>query len=308
MVACQHHHSKVLFGMDGYSIIECADCGLRKSSPVPSPEQIENVYGKNFYSKEECARFSPVLEIIIRLFRVLRAFELSYFYHPERILDVGCGRGLMLYYLKKYFKATYVVGTQFSPAVINHARKKYGLELKRGRLQENAETIKGQLDCISFWHVLEHIDDVDGDIELSRVLLRNNGLLLVEVPNSESFSQRLLKASWMGWDIPNHLTHFTPTSLSNLLKRHNFKIIKKNYFSFEYSIFFSIQSFLNKISAKKNMLYNFFLINTKNKNFSMEILAHLILAIIVAPCVFFLNMSLYNSAKGECLHYVAQKL
>ena len=308
MALCQHRHFNRLFVINNYTIVECNDCGMRKTSPVPSPEQIEDTYSEKFYSKKNSARFIPVAELLVKLFRFLRAFEIVHLYRPDKVLDVGCGRGLMLHYLKKYFKVNYVTGTQFSQTVIDYAKRNYDIELKKGELRENIDSIETELDFISFWHVLEHIDNVDHNIELCRCLLRDSGLLLIEVPNSESFSQRLLKTSWMGWDIPNHLSHFTPASLANLLERHGFKIVGKNYFSLEYSIFTSIQSFLNWISGKHNLLYNSIFVDKKNKRFSIEVFAHLILVAVLMPWAFFINIVLYNNVKGECIHYVAQKI
>lgn len=306
MLTCNHSNSKQLHFTNGYSIVQCENCGFRKTLPVPSREEIEEVYNKEFYSGSDSRRFGIIGEIMIRFFRFLRALKIAMFYAPKRVLDIGCGRGLMLYYLKRYFGASYVIGTQYSDSAIEYA-KKLGVEVKKGDLSNNIHAMEKDLDIICFWHVLEHIDDVNLYIELSYNLLKKNGKLLVEVPNSDSFSQKITGGSWMGWDPPNHLTHFTPDSLSMLLKKHGFKIINKRYFSAEYSIFTTIQSFLNKISGKWNLFYNFLLIGDKKPRLSLEIIRHILLASALTPFAFFINLILYNSKRGEIIHYVAEK-
>lgn len=307
MLKCQHTNSKQLHFANGYSIVQCESCGFRKTYPMPLPEDMEEVYDKEFYSIKDSRRFGITGEIVVRFFRFMRALKIAMCYVPKRILDIGCGRGLMLYYLKKYFRASYVVGTQYSNAAIAYAREKLGIEVKRGDLGDNYSDIEKELDMICFWHVLEHIDDVDLYIELSYRLLKKNGKLLIEVPNSSSFSQKITGGLWMGWDIPNHLTHFTPDSLSMVLERHGFEVIKKRYFSAEYSTFTTVQSFLNKISGKWNVFYNSLLIGNKKSRLSLGIIGHILLALALIPFAFFVNLILYNSKYGEIIHYVAKK-
>lgn len=307
MQTCNHTNLEQLYFTNGYYIVQCRNCGLRKTLPIPSPEEIEKIYNREFYFNDDSRRFGTIGETMVRFFRFSRALKIAMFYGPKRILDVGCGRGLMLYYLKKYFGTSYVIGTQYSEQAIEYARNKLGVEVKKGEIGNNLHTIEKNLDIVCFWHVLEHIDDVDLYIQLSYKLLRKGGKLLIEVPNSESFSKKLTGGWWMGWDTPNHLTHFTPNSLARLLEKYNFKIIKKRYFSVEYSTFTTVQSFLNKFSGKWNVFFNSLLIKKKKSRLSLEIISHILLILALTPLALFANLLLCNSKWGEIIHYVAQK-
>lgn len=306
-MTCKHKDKSLLFSIDSFSVVECKKCGIRKISPLPPENEIEVFYAGKFYCGGDSRRFSLVFEILVRFFRFLRALEIAKFGDVGRVLDVGCGRGLMLFYLKKYFGVSYVTGTQFSDLAIRNIREKFGIEIKKGRLEDNIIDIEGEFDVICFWHVLEHIDNVDSAIYLSRNFLSLCGKLLIEVPNSESFSKKLTGASWLGWDLPNHLTHFTPESLEELLKKYNFRIVKKKFFSLEYSIFTTLQSFLNKIYGRENIFYKSFLVN-KNKSFNfIEVVLHVLSAMALLPAAVILNFIFYKSKKGEVIHYVAVK-
>lgn len=307
MQTCNHSNLEQLYFTNGYYIVQCINCGLRKTFPIPSPEEIEKTYNREFYSDNDSRRFGVIPELFVKFFRFLRALKIAMFYGSKRILDVGCGRGLMLYYLKKHFGALYVIGTQYSDPAIEYARNKLGVEVKKGNLGNNLHAIEKNLDIICFWHVLEHIDDVDLYIKLSYNLLKKGGKLLIEVPNSESFSKKLTGGSWMGWDTPNHLTHFTSDSLIRLLKKYNFKIIKKRYFSAEYSTFTTVQSFLNKFSGKWNVFFNSLLIKKKKSWLFPEIIGHILLILTLTPLALFVNLLLCNSKWGEIIHYIAQK-
>lgn len=307
MSRCPHENARLLYSVNGYSIIECTLCGLRKTRSIPSYEELQKIYNQEFYSSKDSRRFGSLGEALVRFFRFLRASGIARAYAPKRILDVGCGRGLMLYFLKKYFGATYVAGTQYSDSAIKYAKERLGIEVKKGDLKDIFPSLEKDLDLICFWHVLEHIDDVDTYLDLSCKLLRTGGNLLIEVPNSDSFSRRLTGSSWLGWDPPNHLTHFTPESLTLLLEKHGFRIIKRSYFSFEYSIFTTVQSFLNKISGRRNLLFNSLLTGKKEKTPASSLAGHLLIALLITPLAIVTNLILYKSKKGEVIHLVARK-
>ncbi|MBI4845315.1 MAG: class I SAM-dependent methyltransferase [Candidatus Omnitrophica bacterium] len=308
MLDCDHSCSEKLFFVNGYNIVFCKKCGFRKTFPIPKRQDLADIYDKNFYSGNDSRRFGDIGEMLVRFFRFLRAFKAALFYFPKRVLDVGCGRALMLYYLKKYFKAEYVIGTQYCSASIAYAKKKFGIDVKKGELADNIGSIEKNLDLICFWHVLEHIDDVETYIKLSYQLLKKGGKLLIEVPNSESFSAKISKNGWMGWDTPNHLTHFTPDSLAGLLENNGFKIFKKKYFSAEYSVFTTMQSLLNKISGEWNYFYKSLLVGKDKQEFSAKFIGYFLLAVCLAPLAIIANLIFYNSRQGEVIHYVAEKV
>jgi SAM-dependent methyltransferase len=58
--------------------------------------------------------------------------------------------------------------------------------------------------------------------EAHRVLV-NGGKLLVAVPNIDSLPYRWFGKHWFGLDLPRHLTHFTPQTLSLMLERCSFQ-------------------------------------------------------------------------------------
>lgn len=62
--------------------------------------------------------------------------------------------------------------------------------------------------------------------------LKRDGLIVVDVPNYEGTDACKTWENWKGWQLPFHLYHFTPGTLTALLARHGFRTIRtKDYLS-----------------------------------------------------------------------------
>ena len=56
--------------------------------------------------------------------------------------------------------------------------------------------------------------------------LKDDGALLIAVPNNASADARHYGADWAAWDVPRHLWHFNPDTMRLFAQKHGFKIIK----------------------------------------------------------------------------------
>jgi 2-polyprenyl-3-methyl-5-hydroxy-6-metoxy-1,4-benzoquinol methylase len=89
------------------------------------------------------------------------------------------------------------------------------------------------LDVVSMWHVLEHVPDLNERIIIVSNLLKDNGTIIIAVPNLNSPDAKKYKKYWAALDVPRHLYHFTHQSLSNLLAKHNLKIVHAEPMKFD---------------------------------------------------------------------------
>jgi len=69
--------------------------------------------------------------------------------------------------------------------------------------------------------VLEHFPDPQTVIELSRLLLKNNGLLVIVTPDTGSLSACILKTHWNHYN-KEHLVYYNRKNIQLHLKRNNF--------------------------------------------------------------------------------------
>ena len=299
---CKNENSRIILETRSHNLFECLSCGLinavKKEEKNIKPEEIYI----NYYKKEKVNRFGGLMEFIVKIFRFIRACRI-FILKPKAksILDIGSGRGWMLYFLKNYFGYGRTAGTQISENAYNFSKEKLKLEIYNKDLLELS--LGDKFDVITMWHILEHVEKPEEYIQRIYELLDNDGLLFIEVPNFNSWARVLTGKYWLALDLKHHLTFFTYSSLTNLLKKYNFKIKKIRTFSLEYSTFTSTQSIVNLITKSDSYFFEWL----QNKNFNLKIIWHIFLFILLfLPCLI-INLFLYFSKNGEVLTIIAQK-
>lgn len=235
----------------GFAVWTCPDCGLGRTLPAPSAAEIAKWYPESYYGKEN-VRFNPVFESLTRLFQRRRAAVIFNRVPRGPVLDVGCGRGWLLYFLREAGYEPH--GLEFSDTAAWHARNRLGLEVLTCDFLEGPHQ-RDRFNAVVFWHVLEHLPKPSETLARTRELLRPGGLVAVAVPNYESLQARLFGRHWFHLDVPRHYFHLGPRTLEALLTRHGFRIVQADHFCFEQNPFGWLQSFYNLFGFSHNLLY-----------------------------------------------------
>jgi hypothetical protein len=71
----------------------------------------------------------------------------------------------------------------------------------------------GQWAAVVFWHSLEHLRDAAHAVDRACALLAPRGVLLIAVPNLDSWQARLFGDRWFHLDLPRHLVHLPASAL-----------------------------------------------------------------------------------------------
>lgn len=256
----------------------------------------------NYYQKENAYRFGVIIEQVVKIFRFMRAWKVHTLKPKgKRILDIGSGRGWMLYFLRKYFNYDRTAGTQIANNAYRFSKEKLKLEIYNKDLLELFTGEK--FDIITILHVLEHVENPEKYVKKMFELLEERGLLFIEVPNFNAWTRKLTGKHWLSLDPKYHRTFFTPESLISLLEKYNLKIKKIRTFSLEYSTFTSTQSILSLITNSDSYFFE----TLQNKNFNLKFVRHAFIFILLfLPCLF-INLCLSFSKSGEVITIIAQK-
>ncbi len=134
----------------------------------------------------------------------------------ESILDIGCDAG---YFLSLFDDNILRTGIDPSLDACKTAEKKYGLKTVCATIK-SFET-NSEYDLICMRHLLEHILDINSELQIVRKLISKNGYLFIEAQNLENCDKQVLPYFYL-----EHFYYFMPDTITMLLEKNGFEIIK----------------------------------------------------------------------------------
>ena len=96
-------------------------------------------------------------------------------------------------------------------------------EAHRGFFPDLALDLVARFDVVSMCHYLEHTLDIRAELDAAALVLKEGGLLFIEVPDPQSIFARLMGRWWMPWFQPQHLQIVTTDTMSALLEEAGFE-------------------------------------------------------------------------------------
>jgi len=219
-----------------FSILRCRSCGLVRTEPRLTNAAFELCYRHDYWGRTN----AESLDWVRRDQRHRTGF-LSRFRAGGSVLDVGCGLGLFLRALDPAHWNRYGVEPMSMP--YQEAARWLGPD----RISRSELTVAGlpaeQFDVVTFWDSLEHLSDPRPALDEAFRLLRPQGLVLVSLPNFESYQARHFREDWFELSVPYHLYHYTPASVTRLLETCGFRVLllengesRVNYHSLKHSL------------------------------------------------------------------------
>ena len=219
-----------------FKVVQCQNCGLIYVNPRPSEDEIGKFYPNTYSWKETLTAKSKITKLIRRLEKIYRYHLLHYETSKVvkvakrktgKLLDVGCGAGDRLDIFRQLGFDTY--GVEISSSA-EYARGHFGLNVKQGDLFE-ANYPNSFFDIITLHNVLEHTHNPQKVIRELRRILKEDGIVVIQVPNTDSIQSKLFKKRWAAVDVPRDLYYFNSNIIPRLLEKQGLVIIKIDYFT-----------------------------------------------------------------------------
>ena len=226
------HAGTLVDRVNGFDVVECRTCGFKHVLPLPSEEELREVYRHEYYLREKPDYLARVAEDAAWWREVwddrYAVFESELPAGRRRVLDVGSGPGSFL--ARGLERGWQALGIEPATRAAEQARA-LGLTVVDGFLTPELARELPRFDVVHMSEVLEHVPDPRSTLALAHALLASGGLVCVSVPNDYNPLQRALRAvrGFAPWWLapPHHLNYFDFDALGSLLERAGFDVLQR---------------------------------------------------------------------------------
>ncbi len=208
---------------NGLEILICPDCSLawRVSFDLPD-DYYDTVEVDNQNSKKKKRERNTFDQID----------TLRKFLPPDNIYDLGSGDGTFLTALKERGYKN-CVGLEPGENGLRISKQR-GLNVFQGKINDLTKVVNGKkIKGATLFHLLEHLSDPRETLKIIRSNLTENGVLVMETPNSTAPIQRITNHK-NHLVYPEHLFYWNKKSLIKLLDQSGYQIIVIKYRSFDW--------------------------------------------------------------------------
>jgi SAM-dependent methyltransferase len=211
---------------DKFDLYRCPDCNFIFTQGYPDEGEIGTFYDSADYISHEDNAHGMINSIYrkardLMLFRKRKMIEKRTGMTKGRLLDIGCGTGHFAGMMQR--SGWIVKGIEKNKKAREFGRSRFGLNIIE---PEKLSTLpeKG-FDCITLWHVLEHLHDPFKFAREIKRLLNPKGFVIIALPNSASSDSSYYKENWAAFDVPRHLWHFDMSTFRKFCERTGFTIV-----------------------------------------------------------------------------------
>lgn len=259
---------EMMFGFrDIFTYFQCSQCNCLQIKEIPP--DISKYYPEKYYSFEPVEELRNPLKNLLKKMRDSYAIfnkgilgKLLFILYPNeklrtlyktninkqsRILDVGCGSGLLLYSLKNIgFHSLLGI----DPYINKDIRYENGLTI----LKKSVFQITEKWDLIMFNHSFEHISNPIETLQQCSELLNNGGVCLIRIPTVSSYAWNYYKANWVQLDAPRHFFLYSIDSINLLTQQSELRLEEIVFDSFEFQ-FWGSEQYLRDIPLRAENSY-----------------------------------------------------
>ena len=199
--------NNVFYANNNYlDYVKCIGCGLIYMNPAPTPDMVAR-------------GFSGEDKVLIEYFQIISKYKTTVpertdptkddklrdifaYKRSGRLLDVGCSVGDFLHKAKYHYE---VEGLEVNPHTAKIAEMHFKIHKQ---FVANLE-MSGDLDIVTLNQILYGISDPVGLLKDIRKVLKDDGILYINTPNSDSFAMELFRGR------VNHLYGYTTLNVFN---------------------------------------------------------------------------------------------
>ena len=202
-----------------FPVVICRECGLCFLDPQPGPAEYRHYYQDN-----------KVNQIISDRVKVLekKRYQLNYVRwfakhavipFNAKILDIGCGRGTFLHFLRNA-GYTDLAGLEISPRAARAAQTQFALKVYPEDIF-SATLPRESFDAVTAIAFLEHMNNPKSAVRQIAAFLKPAGMVYFVTPEIRGMNFRSKFFKFV------HTHYFSPLTLQSILEQCGFEVVAK---------------------------------------------------------------------------------
>lgn len=211
------------------TLVRCNKCTLVYQNPRPTPSEMGVHYPDEYESynyDQDTKQASWMLKKAFNVGLIKRARTVTKVKPTGRLLDIGCSTGLFLSWMRENSKLD-PHGVEISEHAAKIARDVYKLNVKTGTLEQVAFP-DAYFDVVTMWDVFEHLHDPSQTLREIRRILKPDGVIVLRIPNIDSWDAKIFRPTWAGLDAPRHTYVFGRKTIAEMLTKEGFYVEDMN--------------------------------------------------------------------------------
>lgn len=230
------------------TIVDCKICGHRQMYPLLSEDELQEEYDedKTVHAMTQASDMEAMRTKFSEWTKIHADMYWEKLQRHSKVLNLGSGYGFLEEELNKREKKNFIIeGVEIG---------KYRLDNYVGGTvhtinfltEEIPDDMKQKYDLVMALHLLEHINEPVKYLKNIKPLLRENGEIIIEVPNLNSYLCELSPEYKEFFYLYEHVSYFTAETLSCVLEKAGYTV--ENVYSKEV---YSIENHINWIRTGK---------------------------------------------------------
>lgn len=137
----------------------------------------------------------------------------------SRIIDVGCGSGILLHIL---YEGGFRNLLGVDPFIVKDMVYSNGLTIRKTYIHD----VTGEYDLIMYHHSYEHAWDAQAVLRSTLRLLRKGGWCIIALPTVSSYAWKHYGVDWVQLDAPRHFYLHSRKSMNQLARDTGFEVVR----------------------------------------------------------------------------------
>ncbi len=226
-IICGKKQKEIFFYRD-HHYFKCSNCDIVSTYPYPTIESIKKHYTSKFKKgnyellHKYASQYQDVYAYFVKIIKN-NLKEKNVTLKKMKVLDIGCFTGGFLELLST--EGADVYGLELQKEAVKIANKKLPGKVFQADVMDH-KFPQRKYDVISLLGIVEHVTDPLKLIKRSAELLKKNGTIIIQTPDSSSLMAKCMGKYWPPYSPVEHIHLSSRKSITKALTSQGFKNIR----------------------------------------------------------------------------------